>query len=95
MNLNPKKWFSRKAKGGGVYVCVKLDGYFQGISETEPATGAKPYILFKDLTLAQAAMEIPGKAFDWHSVPMWVRERLEIDPWCLVTEWSRMKAWIR
>lgn len=93
--MNPfKRWFYRPAPLG-VYVLVALDKPFGAISEKEPATSEGPYIHFKDMSLSRAAMEIPGKSFNWHTLPMWIRERLEMDPWRLVTEWSQMKEWVR
>lgn len=92
--LKPSTWFFKPASSG-VFVQVKLDGPFGAITEIEPGSGDKPFIHFKDLSLVQAAKEIPGKSFDWHNVPMSIRGCLEMDPWCMVTEWSQMKTWVR
>jgi hypothetical protein len=92
--FKPSTWFSKPAPTG-VYVLVKMDGPFGAISDKAPPTTDGPYVHFRDMDLAKAAAEIPGKGFYWHILPMWVRERLEMDPWHVVTEWNKMKEWVR
>lgn len=79
MNWNP---FKRKAKPitDSVYVSVILDKPLQGISITEPS--AKPWIKVTGIDLATAAQSLPGKTIDWHTVPMALRARLELDERC-------------
>lgn len=90
MNWNP---FKPKLKTA-VYVRIALDKHFQGITEAEPSPREMPWIKVNGLSLVEAAAQIPGKSIKWHAVPMYIREKLEMDPWCLEIEWAELKKWI-
>lgn len=79
-----KRVFKRKPKGA-VYFRILLDGHIPGISTDEPA---KPWIRVENMTLEEAAKTIPR--IDWHTVPMRIREALELGNKCLTV--SREEA---
>ena len=90
---NPKTWFKAKPIGEAVYVSVTLDKPLQGISLTEPK--GKPWIRVRGIGLEAAAQMIPGKTIDWHTVPMELRAKLELDLQCAEMGWEELKRWIR
>lgn len=92
MNIfKPSTW--RKPKTG-VYVRITLDKHFQGITEAEPSPREMPWVKVNGLSLAEASMQIPGKSINWHIVPMYIREKLEMDPWHLEIEWVELRKWV-
>ncbi len=91
MSWNLKTWFKKKAPADSVYLSIWLDKPFQGIHKTAPK-GA--WILVKGLSLEAAAQEIPGRSLSWHTLPMPIRAKLEIDFAGLEMEWTELQKWV-
>lgn len=90
-DLNPIKR-TVKVDPGAVYVAVTLDRPLGGITKTEPK--GKPWIRVRGLTLEAAAELIPGRSINWHTVPMEVRAKLELDTQSFETGWEQLKRWM-
>lgn len=93
MNWNPKTWFKKAPIGGAVYVRAPLDKPFGPITEAEPAE--KPWIRVRGINLSVAAASLPGRSFDWHTIPMDLRGKLELGDQCLEIGWEQLKVWVR
>lgn len=92
MNWNP---FKRKAKPvtDSVYVSVILDKPLQGLTVTEP--DVKPWIKVTGIDLATAAQALPGKTIDWHTVPMVLRSKLELDDRCAEISIEQLQGFLK
>lgn len=91
-DLNPIKK-KPKAVGQAVYVAVTLDKPLGGITLSEPKQ--KPWIRVRGLSLEAAAEVIPGRSINWHTVPMEVRAKLELDTQSLEMGWEQLKIWMK
>lgn len=87
---NPKTWRKSKKVTESIYLRVVLDGPITGVSRKKPE---RPYIFVTGVSLEDMAGSLPR--IDWHTVPMAVREKLELQPYCLEVSWDEAQKFLR
>ena len=88
MNWNP---FRRKNKSESVYIAVTLD---QPLGAITKSPKSDKWIKV-NLSLEAAAELIPSKSINWHTVPMDLRAKLEIDFNGLEMDWADLQKWLK